>query len=147
VRAGGGFGMIGGYMSFGGIGGRAHYHQTAIEETLPVTILPFDDRVEVPEGVVPSVIDPTHPLLEGINSPWPSMLGYNRVICKPTAHLVLNCADDPLVVTGSFGAGRALAFTSDCAPHWGSSDFVNWPGYGVFWLNAVAWLEGGANSN
>jgi uncharacterized membrane protein len=38
------------------------------------------------------------------------------------------------------GAGRTLAFASDCAPHWGSPEFVAWEGYGPFWRRAVHWL-------
>ena len=42
--------MIGGYYSFQGINGGARYHRTPVEEVLPVECLPYDDRVEVPEG-------------------------------------------------------------------------------------------------
>ena len=50
VAGGGGLMMIGGYYSFQGINGGARYHKTAVEEVLPVDCLPYDDRVEVPEG-------------------------------------------------------------------------------------------------
>ena len=142
VRGGGGFGMIGGYMSYGGIGGRAHYHRTAIDEILPVSAFPYDDRVEVPEGVAPLLVDPLHPILDNVGAQWPPLLGYNRVTLKESAHLVLSCGDDPLLATGGFGRGRTLAFTSDCAPHWGSPEFVAWEGYASFWRNAVRWLAG-----
>jgi uncharacterized membrane protein len=46
VRNGGGLVMAGGYLSFQGIYGSARYHRTPIEEVLPVTLLPVDDRVE-----------------------------------------------------------------------------------------------------
>ena len=42
--------MVGGYYSFQGINGGARYHGTPVEEVLPVEILPYDDRIEVPEG-------------------------------------------------------------------------------------------------
>ena len=45
--------MVGGYYSFQGINGGARYHGTPVEEVLPVEILPYDDRVEVPEGFTP----------------------------------------------------------------------------------------------
>jgi len=44
VASGGGLMMIGGYYSFQGINGGARYHRTPIEEVLPVTCHPFDDR-------------------------------------------------------------------------------------------------------
>ena len=50
VAAGGGLMMAGGYLSFQGFQAKANYHDTAVEEVLPVTILPYDDRVETPEG-------------------------------------------------------------------------------------------------
>ena len=48
VAAGGGFAMIGGYMSFQGIGGKAGYAGTPIEQILPVSLQRTDDRVELP---------------------------------------------------------------------------------------------------
>ena len=53
--------MIGGYYSFQGINGGARYHKTPVEEVLPVTCLPVDDRVEVPEGFAPVVDRPAEP--------------------------------------------------------------------------------------
>jgi len=142
VEQGGGFGMIGGYMSFGGYEGRAHYWGTPIEEILPVSILPHDDRVEKPEGVRPEIVDGAHPILEGIGRLWPPLLGYNRVLGKENAHIVLRCGEDPLLVTGSFGRGRTLAYTSDMSPHWGSQAFISWEHYPRFWRQLVAWLAG-----
>ena len=55
VERGGGLLMVGGYYSFQGINGGARYHGTPVEEVLPVEILPYDDRVEVPEGFAPVV--------------------------------------------------------------------------------------------
>jgi uncharacterized membrane protein len=31
-------------------------------------------------------------------------------------------------------------FTSDCAPHWGPPEFMDWPGYAPLWVNLVTWL-------
>ena len=58
VRAGGGLMMIGGYYSFQGINGGARYHRTAVEEVLPVDCLPYDDRIEVPEGFRAEIVGP-----------------------------------------------------------------------------------------
>jgi uncharacterized membrane protein len=153
VAAGGGFGMIGGYMSFGGFGGRARYHRTEIEEILPVTCLPYDDRVETPQGFHPEPPAPTdqltpadHPVLAGVRGPWPMLLGYNRIAAKPAAQVLLHRGpgldSDPILAVGAYGNGRTLAFASDCAPHWGSPDFVNWEHYATFWRSAVRWLAG-----
>src|SRR5246127_5473348 len=53
VLQGGGLAMAGGYLSFQGIYGAARYHRSPIEEVLPVSLLPTDDRVEKPEGINP----------------------------------------------------------------------------------------------
>src|SRR3990172_2113501 len=50
VRRGGGLVMVGGYLTFQGIEGKARYHGTPVEEALPVEIDAHDDRMEVPQG-------------------------------------------------------------------------------------------------
>ena len=83
VRAGGGLMMIGGYYSFQGINGGARYHRTAVEEVLPVDCLPYDDRIEVPEGFRAEIVGPRdHPILEGLGGEWPLLLGVNEVRLK-----------------------------------------------------------------
>ena len=52
VMQSGGLVMPGGYLSFQGIYGSARYHRTPIEEVLPVSISPIDDRIEKPEGTL-----------------------------------------------------------------------------------------------
>jgi uncharacterized membrane protein len=142
VWGGGGFGMLGGYMSFGGFEGKAHYHRTPVEEILPVEIVPYDDRVETPEGIQPQILDDDHPILADIAGPWPALLGYNRFTAKPSGQVLLRHGDDPLLVVGTYGTGRTLAYASDVSPHWGSTDFVHWHHYRTFWRQLVQWLAG-----
>jgi uncharacterized membrane protein len=52
VFAGGGFGMIGGYLSFQGIEGKANYRNTSIATILPVEMEIGDDRQETPQGAI-----------------------------------------------------------------------------------------------
>jgi uncharacterized membrane protein len=144
VAQGGGLVMIGGWMSFAGIDGRARYHGTAVAEALPVTCSIHDDRQEVPEGVVPEVRLPTHPVLDGVKGPWPFFLGYNRVVPKPKAEVLLTIGDDPLLAVCSYERGRSAAFMSDCAPHWAPPEFLNWAGYRGLWRNLVRWLNAAA---
>jgi uncharacterized membrane protein len=140
VRDGGGLLMIGGYLSFAGIEGKARYHSTAVETALPVMISAVDDRAEHPEGVQPSVVQPRHPVLGGVPGDWPVLLGYNRLTAKPGAEVLVACGQDPLLTVGGHGAGRAAAFASDCAPHWCPPDFMAWPGYDPLWANLLRWL-------
>jgi uncharacterized membrane protein len=125
VRAGGGLLMIGGYLSYQGINGKGGYHGTPIEETLPVSLDQFDDRVERPAGVAPNVIEPKHTAVSEVANEWPDVLGYNRVVSDRDATELVRVDDDPLLAVGKHGDGRSAAFTSDCAPHWGPPEFIN----------------------
>jgi uncharacterized membrane protein len=144
VEGGGGFLMVGGYYSFQGIYGAARYRGTPIEDILPVTMQPVDDRVEVPEGFTPMVAGGSdHPLLAGIGSDWPYLLGFNAVELKPGATVLLGTGPGgapPLLVIGEHGAGRTMAWTSDIGPHWLPEPFSAWPGYARLWRQALAWL-------
>jgi len=124
VAGGGGLIMVGGYMTFQGIEGKARYAGSAVEDALPVTLSLHDDRVECPEGVGPVVTDAAHPIVAGLGGAWPALLGYNRVAVKPGATLVAAAGNDPLIVAGGYGKGRGVAFTSDCGPHWAPPPFV-----------------------
>lgn len=141
VRAGGGLLMVGGYMSFAGYDGKARYGMTALADILPVQVALQDDRVETPQGLVPRVVG-KHPIVDGLGSDWPYFLGYNRVTSKPESETPVTIGNDPLLVTSRRGNGRVASFTSDCAPHWGSPQFLTWPGYATLWCRTVQWLAG-----
>jgi uncharacterized membrane protein len=142
VRQGGSLIMAGGYLSFQGYQAKANYHGSAIEDVLPVTISVTDDRVEATEGAVVQVLHGEHAVLAGIPDAWPKFLGYQRVAAKAGADVLAVIGDgDPFIAVWSVGSGRAMAFTSDLAPHWGT-DFVTWEHYGTFWNQAIAWLAG-----
>ena len=146
TRAGGGLLMMGGYFSFQGIDGRARWRGTPVEEALPVSCLSYDDRLEIPEGFTPEIVgDRAHPVLAGLDSSWPLLLGANEVRLKERpgtevlARLPAEEGGHPLLVTGLFGAGRTLAWTSDIGPHWLPESFVAWAGYRRLWINALSW--------
>jgi uncharacterized membrane protein len=147
VEGGGALLMVGGYMSFAGWEGKAHYARTPLAAVLPVVMSETDDRVEAPEGCLPAVRVAGHAVLRGVSGPWPYLLGYNRLVAKPDADVVLDVGADPLLVLGRFGAGRAAAFASDCSPHWGSREFLAWPYYDRFWRQLTAWLVGRSNQD
>ncbi len=75
VLQGGGLLMIGGYMSFCGFEGKARYGMTPLADVLPVKIMNYDDRIDSPEGVSPVIVDKSHPLVKGIEEPWPQVPG------------------------------------------------------------------------
>jgi uncharacterized membrane protein len=142
VENGGGLAMCGGYMSFAGIYGAAKYYRTVIEEILPVNLLTFDDRVEVPEGVNSEVLMPEHPIVQGVPTDLPLLLGYNELVLKPDAQLLISAGEHPMLAVRSVGQGRTLAWASDIGPHWCPEPFVTWEGYARLWRQAAAWLAG-----
>lgn len=144
VDNGGGLVMIGGYLTFQGIDGKAQYAGSPVEEALPVIIGRSDDRVEAPQGIEPVVTDATHPIVAGLEASWPILLGYNRIAVKPGASLVASVGGDPLIVAGSFGKGHSVAFASDCGPHWAPPPFIDWAGYEKLWTQLCDWAAGRA---
>ena len=144
VRRGGGLAMAGGYFSFQGIYGAARYHGTAVEDVLPVDISEYDDRVEVPEGFAPRIVEATHPIVRGVPPEWPLLLGYNAVREKKDAKVLAAHDKHPILAVRHVGAGRSLAWTSDVGPHWCPEPFVAWRGYEMLWGQAMRWLAGQA---
>lgn len=144
---GGGLVMAGGYFSFQGIDAKARWGRTAVEEALPVTCLANDDRLEIPEGFRPIVMGSTeHPILDKLGTEWPILLGVNEVRLKsgPDVEVLATLPDDqgghPLLVTGRYGQGRTVVWTSDIGPHWLPQTFVDWPGYATLWKNLLGWV-------
>lgn len=140
VAQGGSFLMIGGYLSFSGIDAKGYYSQTAINDILPVEIQNIDDRVETPQGVTATNVS-EHDILSGI-SEWPRFLGYNRTFLRDLDSVkeLVKINDDPLLALREYEKGRTAVFTSDCAPHWGSPEFMNWDNYSKLWSQLINWL-------
>lgn len=146
VEKGGNLLMIGGYFSFQGIDGKARWRRTPVEDVLPVTCLPYDDRIEIPEGTGADILKPDHPVFAGIEGEWPPMLGINEVEVRERedVEVVARLPEDqggfPLLVLGSYGKGRTAAWTSDIGPHWLSPAFCEWEHYGRLWKNLLGWM-------
>ncbi|TJZ90149.1 cytoplasmic protein [Paracoccus gahaiensis] len=144
VGQGGNLLMIGGYFSFQGIDGKARWRNTAVEDTLPVTCHPWDDRVEIPEGAQAEIVLTDHPTMTGMPAAWPPILGVNEVMVRDGATVVARLPEDqgghPLLVLGTYGQGRTAAWTSDVGPHWLSPEFCAWEGYPTLWKNLFGWL-------
>jgi len=140
VEKGGSFLMVGGYMSFTGIDAKTRYGETAVKDILPIKMLDTDDRVEAPQGFHPQVVK-EHEILNGIPKEWPHFLGYNKTIALEDKgeHLV-TIDGDPFIFVMECGKGRTAIFTSDCAPHWGPVEFLNWEYYNKLWINILNWM-------
>ena len=144
VAGGGGLLMAGGYFSFQGIDGRARWRRTPVEDVLPVSCLPHDDRVEIPEGCRAEIVEAGHAVLDGMGGDWPPLLGVNEVEPKDGARILVRLPEDqgghPLLVLGEHGKGRTAVWTSDIGPHWLSPEFCAWEGYGRLWTNLLGWM-------
>ncbi|MGV2084858.1 MULTISPECIES: glutamine amidotransferase [unclassified Rhizobium] len=146
VQQGGALMMAGGYTSFQGMDGSAMFHGTAVEEWLPVAIHSGPDALEAPEGLDPVIVDASHPVMQGLNSPIPFILGMNRVMArsdteaKTLVHCSSRAGNLPLLSVRDYGAGRSLAWMTDIGPHWLSDAFMRWDGYDRLMTNMVRWL-------
>jgi len=141
VANGGGFVMIGGYLTFQGIDAKGQYAGSPIEEILPVQLQSNDDRVECPEGIIPVVVDNSHEMVAGLDKQWPALLGYNRLSAKADAQTLVSVGKDPLLVAGIYGKGRTVAFASDCSPHWAPIAFCEWKGYNKLFQQLISWAS------
>ena len=143
VKDGGGLIMIGGYMTFQGIDGRGRWHRTPVERALPVECLQHDARVEIPEGATPEVCEAGHAMLAGVPPNWPYLLGANELTPKPNADVILRLPAEqggfPLLVSGTYGKGRTVAWASDMSEHWLPKPFLDWSGYDMLFGNMVRW--------
>jgi uncharacterized membrane protein len=141
VKSGGGLMAVGGWMSYGGQMGQAKYHGTILEDILNIDVSPYDDRVEVPQGLKYNPTQPDHPLIKGMD--WDKspllFLGYNKFKARDTNGVIAEWNGDPMMVVNNYGNGRTLACASDIAPHWGQG-FVNWKNYPLFFSKTLRWL-------
>lgn len=139
VRGGGSLLMIGGYLTFSGVDAKGKWHDTAVQEVLPVEVLTVDDRMEHCEGIRPVTVR-EHEALAGISEDWPEVLGYNKTIAKPDAFVAATVGEDPFIAFGTYGNGKSAVVTTDCAPHWAPPEFCEWRYYDAVWQGIAGWL-------
>lgn len=139
VKHGGALLMIGGYLTFSGVDAKGKWHDTAVQEVLPVEVLTVDDRMERCDGIAPRVVK-QHEALKDVEGEWPEVLGYNKTLPKPEADVIAMVGDDPFIALGEYGEGRSAVFTSDCAPHWAPKEFCEWSQYNNIWKGILSWL-------
>ncbi len=176
VENGAGLVMIGGWESF--TGPNREYTSTVLKDVLPVVMQPSDDRLNCPQ---PCLVEKMaeHSIVSGLpfDDLPPGIGGFNVVSAKPDARMILASRrftvrrtasgfafspiekSDPLLVIGTYGKGRTVAFASDVAPHW-VGGLVDWgnarvsaqaPGgnaievgnwYAQLFANIVKWAAG-----
>lgn len=132
--------FLGGWLSFTGEMAKGGWGRSRLAEILPVGCLTTEDLIESTEGFRATLADPD--FLPGVDlGSMPPILGYNRTLPRDGAmiHAVVKETGDPLVATMAHGAGAALAYMSDPAPHWGCN-FVQWDDYSAFWTGCLDYL-------
>ncbi|MBI2191157.1 MAG: hypothetical protein HYU36_04155 [Planctomycetes bacterium] len=129
TERGGGLLVLGGLLTFGHGG----YHQTAIEDALPVLSAASGDRRHALQGLV---LEPTSAGLEflGRLPPWgqkPRVYYYYIATPKPESTVLIQVGGHPLLVLGKVGQGRSAAFLgSVCGvPAAGDMPFWEWDGW------------------
>lgn len=140
VLQGGGLLMFGGYMTFSGIGGQGKWAHCAVQQVLPVNLVPYDDRMEHCEGVYPKAMMAEHPIMQDIDEEFPHVLGYNYSTAKADAEVIATVCDDPFIVAGKYGEGKSVVISTDCAPHWCPPEFCSWKHYNTLVKNVLDYL-------
>jgi beta-mannosidase len=137
VKAGSGFIITGGEGGFhGGLGHAAVVEATVLDAVLPVDISPRADLVFGRHGM-DDTLATQNPIKEiaasdaaGVTPQSLELLrhyglpGFNRVAARPDTHTELSIAGQPLLVTGTYGAGKTAAFTGFTLP---ADDFSTLP--------------------
>ena len=44
------------------------------------------------------------------------------------------------LLLGTYGKGTTACFASDCAPHWGSTEFMEWDNYQELWVRILKYI-------
>lgn len=151
IDAGKGFGMLGGFHSFGAGG----YENTPLADLLPVRM----DRLlrqDFGAGIVeqlhvrgPLKITPIvdHPLVRlgsssdnaTIWSKLPALRGANRFVdIKERFRAIAASGSTPILIAGEYGGGRVLAFAGDSTWQWWMQGHES--EHRRFWRQVVLWL-------
>ena len=139
VGAGGGAAPVLAQLAAQG-GGR--YYAAANPSSIPDIFLKETQQVagqQIVEERFHPIQTGSSPILRGLDSGFPALLGYNGTTIKPAAQTVLVTArDDPLLAQWQYGLGRSVAWTSDSTGRW-AKDWVGWNGFSRFFSQLVGW--------
>jgi hypothetical protein len=126
--------------------GGGQYYFTDKVESVPEAMMKEAGRIKellIVEGDFAPRPGPTphSPILKGIDvAAMPRVLGFNRSRAKETAQveLIVSAKDEPLLASWHYGAGSAVAFTSDAKNIWCPDWVGGWEkGYARFWRQLV----------
>jgi len=122
--------------------GGGRYYAAANPSSIPDIFLKETQQVagqQIVEEPFHPIQTGSSPILRGLESGFPTLLGYNGTTAKPAAQTVLVTArDDPLLAQWQYGLGRSVAWTSDSTGRW-AKDWIAWPGFSRFFSQLVGW--------
>ncbi len=122
--------------------GGGRYYAAANPSSIPDIFLKETQQVagqQIVEEPFHPIQTGSSPILRGLESGFPTLLGYNGTTAKPAAQTILVTArDDPLLAQWQYGLGRSVAWTSDATGRW-AKDWVAWPGFSRFFSQLVGW--------
>ena len=135
VKAGTGFVITGGEGGFhGGLAHASVVEATELNDLLPVDILPRADLAFGPHGMDDSLptVNPIKEIDGGATVDAEAVdlfrhygvTGFNRVTARAGAQTELTISGQPLLVSGTFGSGKTVAFTGFTLP---ADDFSAFP--------------------
>ena len=126
--------------------GKGQYYHTEDVKAVPDILLKETGRLKellLVEGEFKARPGPRphSPILKGIDiDVMPVVLGFNRSRAKETAQveIVVSAKDEPLLASWRYGAGAAVAFTSDAKNIWCPAWIADWEtGFARFWRQLV----------
>ena len=123
-------------------GGRGYY--TDNPQLIP-RIFTDETKIVSKKLVIEKTLQPTvtmnGELLAGIpHDSLPLVHGHLLTYPKPWGDVLIKTEEGPLLVTGQYGLGRSVIFTSDLAERWGK-EWIQWDGYEKFLTQMVKWAQ------
>lgn len=126
-------------------GGGGRFYEATSPDSLPriftrEAFLASRDTI-IEEPFVPRLVRPSQ-ATGGIDwSSAPPLAGYvgtaeRDSLKSPAIVSLVSHKDDPVYAVWQYGLGRASAFTSDAKGRW-ATGWMNWPGFGQFWTQAL----------
>lgn len=141
VRNGGGLLITGGVQCFG----QGAYHGTLLEDLLPATVAETPDLTRTPPRTALTPTDAGRRLF-GDAVPWlqkPRLLyAHLGLQLKEGAEVLIEAADQPMLVRHSYGKGRVALFAGTVCgePELGELPFWDWDGWPLVLSHVLAWL-------
>ncbi|MEM7254831.1 MAG: VWA domain-containing protein, partial [Pseudomonadota bacterium] len=125
--------------------GNGRFYFTADASKLP-RIFTMETQLATKTGLieepfVPLVANQQHEITRGVD--WqsvPQLTGYVATTAKPSADTLLTShRDDPVLAAWRYGLGRAVAFTADFKPRWGTH-WLKWDDFSPTVATMVRWI-------